>query len=68
VLEILLEHSVGFLWVNTTKNAEVITLEGKGLHWSKASRAGFRWIRSDTLSRATATAHLRARYADYSIY
>jgi N6-adenosine-specific RNA methylase IME4 len=25
--------SVGFLWVKTTPNAQVITLDGKGLHW-----------------------------------
>jgi N6-adenosine-specific RNA methylase IME4 len=25
--------TVGFVWVKTTKNAEVITLDGDGLHW-----------------------------------
>ena len=33
--------TVGFFWLKTTPNADVITLDGKGLHWGKgyATRA-----------------------------
>ena len=36
--------TVGFIWVKTTKNAEAIALDGKGLHWGE----GLTGTRSNT--------------------